>query len=703
MKFLACFLVAVGVGELVGQDALQPLVVTATRAGVGGEAPYTTEVLGADFLRESARRTLPEALQYTPGVLVQKTAHGHGSPFIRGFTGRQNLLLVDGVRVNNSTFRSGPVQYWNTIDSQSLERIEVIKSQGSVLYGSDAIGGTVNALTRGSRFQSEPAGKEFVGGAAAYQFRGNGRDSHIGRLEGEFGVGGKFGVLLGVSAKEFGDIRDSAVGLMRGTGYPERDMDLRLDWAVAPEAVVTFAHYAVGQDDISRWHRTSNNPGWSHGGHVAAPGTWTANDYDQSRSLTYLRFAGSSQAASAAIDRWAATVSLQRTRENEFQNRLGDPAPGSRPIREALMKVETLGIDLMLESDIGPGALVYGLDFYQDAVDSAGYQTNLANTNRRESLPVADDSSYDLLGLYAQYVWKPVERLEVTGGLRHTRAAATLGRYYDSSNTVQRNRSESWDATVGVLRGVWQLQPGWSVFGGAAQAFRAPNLDDLSGNLTAQSSTTALGSADVQPEEYVTYEVGVRRSLEDLSAALSVFYTDAQDLIVGVPVTSGSSTTVATNAAQGYVYGVELEAAWQLHPRWLLSGFGAWQAGRTEAPGYVGGPVVDKQNLRQLPLSGSLALRWTNAAERFWVEGRVLAAAEEDRINAGDQVRDNQRIPTGGTPGYVVASLYAGLRASEQVEINCGVENLTDEDYRIHGSGQNEPGTNVVLGMRVTW
>ena len=61
-------------------------------------------------------RTLPEALRYTPGVIVQKTAHGHGSPFIRGFTGRQNLFLLDGIRFNKSTFRGGPVQYWNTVD-----------------------------------------------------------------------------------------------------------------------------------------------------------------------------------------------------------------------------------------------------------------------------------------------------------------------------------------------------------------------------------------------------------------------------------------------------------------------------------------------------------------------------------------------------------------------------------------------------------
>ena len=148
------------------QDFLDPLVITATRSENTQFLPYSVANITEDTMRDQARRTLPEALQYTPGVLVQKTTHGHGSPFIRGFTGRQNLLLVDGVRLNNSTWRSGPIQYWNTVDSYSLDRIELVKSQGSVLYGSDAIGGTLNAFTKSSNFMEQTEGAFFNHGAA---------------------------------------------------------------------------------------------------------------------------------------------------------------------------------------------------------------------------------------------------------------------------------------------------------------------------------------------------------------------------------------------------------------------------------------------------------------------------------------------------------------------------------------------------------
>jgi hemoglobin/transferrin/lactoferrin receptor protein len=241
------------------------------------------------------------------------------------------------------------------------------------------------------------------------------------------------------------------------------------------------------------------------------------------------------------------------------------------------------------------------------------------------------------------------------------------------------------------------------VFGGISQAFRAPNLDDLSGNLASRSGGDSLGSVDVNPEEFLTYELGLRHDTPTTLLTASVFYTDVNDLITGVPVAAGSSNQVTTNAADAYVYGVEVEGAWQFHPQWRLSGYAAWQDGRTEVPEYLGGPMRDKPLNRQLPLSGSLALRWDSLDARFWMEARLLAAAREDRITATDQAADSQRIPTHGTPGYLVTSLRAGWRLNEHVDLMFGIENLTDEDYRNHGSGQNEPGLGGIVSAKVVW
>lgn len=682
-----------------GQDLLNPLITTAARLeSTESDTAYTVERIDESFIEQNTRRTLPEALQFTPGVLVQKTAHGHGSPFVRGLTGRQNLLLVDGVRINKSTWRGGPVQYWNTIDPFSIDHLELVKSQGSVLFGSDAAGGTLNAFTKSSGFAAIDDGRFFNHGSAYYEYRSNGDGSHVGRIENAFGVGGRYGVFLGVSAKDFGDLRDSAVGLMRNTGYPEQDLDFRLDFALNPQTTLTLLHQQVNQDSVPRWHSTVFNPGWQHSGHVAAPGTWLARTLDQERSLSYLRV-DRENADDAFVKRWSATLSYQTGRDSEAQFRT------ARDRRYQVAEVDTLGFDLSFESPLGDGDLLYGLDYYQDGVESEGYRKRGAGalladpTNR----PLADDSSYDLFGAFSQYVWKPSDAFELTAGARYTYAAAELGRYYDSVARADAYDAESsWDNVVGSLRGLYRFADGWSLYGGASQAFRAPNLDDLSGNVTSRSGLAASGSASVNPEEYLTYELGTRHSDERTSLNLAVFYTDVDNLISAVPTTPGGNTTVATNGRGGYLYGVELEGAWRFHPEWTASGFAAWQDGRNENSTFIDGPIVDEPASRLLPLTGSLALRWTEPSDRFWVEGRVLAAAEANRLSASDRA-DTQRIPVGGTPDYVVWMLHGGWRASEHLELTAGLENLTDEDYRNHGSGQNEPGFNAILGAKVIW
>jgi len=691
-------LIALAVMPLGAQDFLDPLVVTASR-GLSPlkETPYSaTSFSSQDFL-ENTVRTLPDALRYTPGVLVQKTSYGHGSPFIRGFTGRQNLLLVDGVRFNNSTFRGGPVQYWNTLDSLSLDHFELIRSQGSVLYGSDAAGGTLNAFTKSSGFADEPEGKVFSHGSAYYEYRSNGRGSHIGRIETQTGIGGVFGLHLGISAKEFGDIEDSAVGLMRGTGYPEQAIDARLDWAITPQTTLTLTHQNFNQDKVSRWHSTRNNPGWLHGSHVTTPGRFIAREYDQERSLTYLRLAHENDRVDAPVRRVTATLSYQTSSDAEFQIRsLTDR-------RLQSYDVETTGFDLELESLLAGGSLTYGFDFYHDSVDSnslrdrgAGFAFDPA------SRPLADNSSYDLFGTYAQYIRPIGDRFELTAGLRYTHARAELGKLFDPATGTDISADSSWDDFSASLRATYRINDCWLAFGGISQAFRAPNLNDLSGNLTTRSGTPTFGSLNVEPEEFVTYELGIRNDTENYGMSAAIFYTDVSDIITEVPLVTGSGAEITTNGSDGYIYGIELEGYWNISPQWTLSGFASWQDGRMQTPAFLGGPETEEYFSRLLPLSGSVALRWHHPSEPLWIEARILASAEADHLSRSDRT-DTQRIPTGGTPAYAVASLRAGWSPMQNLELTAAIENLLDDDYRYHGSGQNEPGLNAIIGVKYLW
>ncbi len=620
--------------------------------------------------------------------MVQKTTHGHGSPFIRGFTGRQNLLLVDGVRINNSTFRSGPVQYWNTVDGFSMARMELVRSQGSVQYGSDALGGTLNVLTRDSGFLDAEPGW-FWGGSTLYRYDTN-SDSHLGRLETRFGQAGSWGALLGVTAKDFGDLRDRGVGKMRNTGYPEQNYDLKFEGLLNPTTRVTFASQYVNQDDVWRWHSTVfNDTSWNG----TSPGTFPARIYDQERSLTYLKAEG--DLAGGPVQNYSATLSFQRTQDSEFQNR----NPGD--LRNQVIDVDTCGVDLQLESALAGGSLVYGFDYYRDEIDSEGSRTGRDPRSRR---PVADDSTYHLFGAFAQYRRPVTERFEASAGARFTHAEADLGKVWDPVSMADVSANDDWANLVINMRGLYHLTEEWNIYGGASQGFRAPNANDLSGNITNRSGQEQLGSLDLDPEASWTFELGTRATIDSLAVGASAFYTLVDDLIISVPVEAGSNTVVNTNAQEAEIFGIELEAAWHFVENWTLSGYLTWQDGEAESPASLepGAPEVNEPVSRLSPLVGSVALRYDSPGDRWWVEGRLTVADEQDELSARDK-RDTQRIPPGGTPGYVVASLHAGVQATENLELTLGLENLTDEDYRIHGSGLNQPGFNAIFGAKASW
>ncbi|MBC7979854.1 MAG: TonB-dependent receptor, partial [Armatimonadetes bacterium] len=578
-----------------------------------------------------------------------------------------------------------------------LDHFELVRSQGSVLYGSDAVGGTLNAFSKHSGFEDEPEGRTFLHGSAYYEYRTNGQGSHLGRLESQTGIGGKFGLHLGISAKEFGDIEDSSVGLMRGTGYPEQSIDARLDYAFTPQTKLTLTHQNFEQDKVSRWHSTLNNPGWIHGSSMAFPGTFIARDIDQERSLTYLRIAHENEQADAPLRRVTATLSYQSSAETELQIRTATDS------RRQSYDVDVYGVDLEVESPIARGTLIYGLDHYHDSVEStAARDRGTGFTFDPANRPVADDSSYDLFGAYAQYIRPFDDKFELIAGLRYTHARAELGKFYNPATKLDESAQSSWDDLSASIRATYRPDADWVLFGGVSQAFRAPNLNDLSGNLTARSGDTLQGSLDVEPEKFLTSELGIRKDSNQYAFSAAIFYTHISDIITPVPITAGSATTIATNARDGYVYGIELEGMWRINPLWTLSGFASWQEGNSRTPAFLGGPEISESISRLLPLSGSVALRWQHASVPLWVEGRIQASTKADQLSSADRT-DTQRIPVNGTPAYAVASVRAGYDPTANIHLTAAVENIVDDDYRLHGSGQNEPGINTILGLKYSW
>lgn len=655
--------------------------------------PFSFARVDQSRIQERADRTLPQSLRDIPSVMVQETSNGQGSPFIRGFTAFRNVLLIDGVRLNNSVFREGPNQYWATVDAYGLDAIELQKGPSSVLYGSDAIGGTLQAITKAPRVFGDDAPETDI------LFRGSTAErSIITRFDQHLGLDESTGLRFGATVKDFGELQGGQdIGQMENTDYTEWNIDGKLQRILENGELLTVAAQAMRQNNVPRTHSTIF--GISFEG--TSVGSDLRRDLDQKRDLVYVQLEGDDGGlidSGGLFDRYTANLSWQH--QEEAQDRIR--SSGSQTISG--LDVNTIGTFWQFEKDLDGWQLAYGLDYYHDDVDSF-------STSNPIQGPVGDDASYDLLGIYAQGEVPIDERLTLLAGARFSYAAANANSVEDPETGDVISIDEDWSAVVGNLRASYLLHEDEEsrtlLFGGASQGFRAPNLSDLtrldgfSGLIGGSQDSFEIPSPDLDPEYYTTLEIGVREENETWAGEFAMFYTDIRDGIQRFPVSPipappADVPITKDNIGDGYVAGVEIGGAWNIDETWSMFGNATWQDGKQDTFDVAAGELVEDNLSRLMPLTGQLGLRYQPRGSNYWLEGVLMAADDADELSLQD-IGDTQRIPPGGTPGFIVAHLRGGWQVAENGNIGLALENLTDEDYRIHGSGSNMPGLNLVL------
>ncbi len=667
--------------------------ITATRGRLEMlRVPNTVTVITNEEIRiRRAARSLSDALQGLPGVLAQKTGPLQHSPFIRGFTGFRNLMLIDGIRLNNSTFRTGPNQYWATIDALSLQRLEVARGPHSVLYGSDAIGGTVNVIPW--RRTSFERGLHTNGGM--YLRSASGERAHFARVQTE-GNMNNLGWAAGLSRKIYGDI-DSGGGSLPGTGgIDEWDADVRFDQRIGRYWTLTTAWQHVRQFDAPRTETTVDAVPF----HGTSVGGDLQRDFDQERDLAYAKLAFDAGECSAPFSRGHVALSYHRQAEERDRLRTGD----RRDLQG--FSVGQIGVQLQLESPTRWGRFTYGAEYYHDTVDSFR-RSSTAGVPGGPVIqgPVGDDATYDLFGAYVQehIAWG---RWEVFGGVRFTYAAAEADRVDNpavagSDPTTPGNIiqvSNEWTNVSGSLRALYHVNPRWSVYGGVSQGFRTPTLHEL----TALDSTSIVETPapDLDPETFVSFEVGVKTEQQRLRAGLSGWYTFIENSIVVSPtgtLIGGVPEVRKDNAGDGWVWGIDLEWSWRAAPAWTWFGTVSYTDGEVDQFDPAGALVRHPLD-RMKPFAVWTGVRYAPPCSRFWAQADIEHSAREDRLSFRDET-DSRRIPPGGTPAWTRLNLRAGAKLGRNLRMSLALENVLDENYRIHGSGQNEPGRSVVLAL----
>jgi hemoglobin/transferrin/lactoferrin receptor protein len=646
------------------------------------DSPRQIAVVTAEEIRRRNYRNTPEALSDIVGVFVQETNDGGGSPIIRGLVGNQILILVDGIRLNNGSYRLGPNQYLNTIDLNQIERIEVVRGAGSVLYGSDALGGIVNVITRAAGRQADTGAV----GARWFSRLSAANTGRIGRAELSSQTGA-MGFVGGLTLKRFGTLRGgSNTGVQLLTGYDEWDGDAKAAFQLAPHHQLIVAGQRVTQHHAQR-------------SDVVTAGTELKWMWDpQTRGLGYVHYSASE--LPGPVEQLSVTVSYQEQAEHYQRIASASPTIESRHFDQT----RTLGANVQFASPVGPRHLLtYGIDAYGDRLTSQREDVSLTTGASLSAKGVlADGARYRSVAVFLQDEIDVSPRLRLNFGTRFSsfHPYAVVSDPHIGSLLINSSRR----ALTSAGRALFRLTSALDVIGGIGQGFRAPNIDDLT-TLGRTGSRFEVPNPGLHPEDSLNLEAGVRGRSALATASGTFFFSHVHGLIQrefgtfdgksfrdfdddGVKSSSEPLIFQRQNAGDARIQGVEFEARLRPATHWTVTAMVTRTIGTEKNTG---------EPLRRIPPTyGRAVLGWSSGG-RVWADAYSVFASRQARLAPGDLA--DVRIPAGGTPGFVTLNARGALKLNQALEITLGLENITNRSYRTHGSGIDAAGINVIFGI----
>ena len=649
-------------------NILQEVIVTATRKSTNSlSIPYSVNTVTKKEIEQFQFRTIPEALAGATGVFIQKTNHGGGSAFLRGLTGNQTLLMVDGIRFNNATFRFGPNQYLNTIDAYTVAKIEVARGTGSVQYGSDALGGVIQVFTKEPSFNTKKILQVAAIGKAV-----SADMEYTGRAELQY-QSEKLAVLAGVTNRKFGDlIGGDTTGRQSPSGYKEQSFDVKLKWKLAENATLLLSHQFLQQNNVPLYHRVQLE---NFAYYFFAP---------QQRQITYARL--EIDGRNKWLDKITFIGSLQKSLEKRTYQKNGNIYKFLEEDR-----VKTFGLTADIFSSISTNWTANsGIEYYQDMVNSSKQQITIASNatyNQRGLYP--NNASNGNFSLYSLHHVK-INCFEIEAGLRYNRFVITIPDTITSTLKVGNVtvKPASLVANTTLLFHINQQQ---SVYTSFSTGYRSPNIDDM-GTLGLVDFRYEIPAYNLKPEKTYNTEVGYRYSNKKIRASVAVFYMQLTNLITRVPVVgeqvAGYQVYSKQNSQQSYIRGAEASFNYEFTKQLSINSGASYAYGQNTSR---------NEPMRRIPpFNGRLLLNYHKANWQAGLE--QLFAGKQGRLAQGD--KDDNRIAKGGTAGWHVINMYGGYVAHKYA-VRIGFQNILNKDYRTHGSGINGMGRSAWMALQI--
>jgi outer membrane receptor for ferrienterochelin and colicin len=648
-------------------EAIDEIQVTATRRPASAEDISAALTLVPNETIQGNKLTT-DALMMEPGIFLQQTTPGQGAAIIRGLKGSEVLHLVDGFRLNNAIFRNAPTQYLALVAPGGVDRIEVVRGAPASLYGSDAGGGVIQVLTRVPSFDAPGSrGSAYLAYDAA----------DLGKIiRGSFETGNER--LAGLISAEYLDTGNRRIGggqRIAPSAYESKGARIAVSATPDESNSWFFDLQFARQPSTPRVDELV--PGFGQTDPSSEEFLFSPND----RLFAHLRHTRKSWLWAAD---WTFDAGWQQIVDDRVTRNFG-----SQIRRHEENSSDLIGLTVSAAKDTDRGSWIVGVDYYHDSVDSQRIEEDFVSGQTRSVLPrFPDGSTVDHVAIYGNVLHSLENRHSISGGLRFSSIHVDLPGSSSDQGDVSGDIGWIFDATDRT-----------QLVANIGFGFRAPNVFDLGTLGERPGNRFNIPNPDLESERITQFDVGLRHHAENWNAELTVFalhYTDRiASVLTGSVTVDGRDVVQSQNVSSADIRGVEGFFHATLSPSLAADLIVNYLHGeQTETDG------TENPADRIPPFNGRLSLRY-QANDALQIEPYVLFAGSQDRLSPRD-VQD-VRINPAGTPGWVTANVAATWQADEHWRATARIENILDQRYRLHGSGIDSTGWNLLLSLQYSW
>jgi hemoglobin/transferrin/lactoferrin receptor protein len=685
------------------------------------DIPQKIATIRSESVTFANPQTSADFLQNSGQVFIQKSQLGGGSPMIRGFSTNRLLLTVDGVRMNTAIFRGGNLQNVISIDPFVIDRAEVIFGAGSVIYGSDAVGGVMNFFTKSpsvARYEDP----EWRGSAVSRYATANNEKTIHADLNYS---GKKWGLFSSVS---FSDFEDLAMGSHGPVEYLRPVFVARkngADVVVENENMKKQKPTAYSQINFMQKAVYQPNENWKYdlGFYYSTTSDYARYDrllrtrdglprsaewfYGPQRWLM-ANFQVNKKGNGKWYDRLRATAAYQHFEESRNNRNFESVFKNSTE-----EKVDAYSFNLDMEKKANDKLNVfYGLEYIFNAVDSEGSIVNIDTDEKSDAASrYPDGSTWQSIASYVNMEYKPGDKISFLTGLRYNHILLDANFNNRFFNFPFSNTSLNFGAVTGSFGFSWLPSESWQITLNGTTAFRAPNIDDIGKVFDSEPGSVVVPNPDLKPEYAYNAELGIRKNIRDKAfLRFATFFTFLDNALVrrdfqlnGASVIDyqgePSSVQAVQNASQANAYGFEFGFDTFLSNNLSLNSNLTLTYGEEDLDN------GDTAPLRHAPpLFGDLHFIWKNNTLKFDLFANFNGEIEFEDLAPSEQNKPFiYAIDANGNPyapSWYTVNFRSQYKISENLETNISLENITDQRYRAYSSGIAAPGRNFIVGIR---